>query len=469
MWIVDRSGNAKLLTHGLNAAFGSTFAWTPDSRSIVARMIIGDRGAPPVEAMTPTGPVVQESNGRTSAARTYEDLLANAGDERRFDYYFTGQITRIDVGTGTAMPIGSPGLYTGFSISPDGRYLLTERLKRPYSYLLPASFFPTEIAVSTIDGKRVKTIIDRPLADDLPVDFDATVKGPREVEWRADAPATLAWAEALDGGDPKAKVPFHDRVMMQAAPFGAAPVELAKTVSRYSGTLWGDEGFAIVLDSEWKTRTERRSAVSPARPGQPRLMSMRNYQDQYGDPGAPITEENAAGKPVMRFTPDHAAVFVSGGGATKDGAYPFLARQPIAGGAQQRLWTAKPPYYEEFVALLDEAGTRILTRRESAKLAPNYVVRSVKGKSAKAVTNFPDPAPALAGVTQRTITYKRADGLPLSGTLYLPQAMRPSATGRCRRCSGPIRPNIPTRRLPGRRSIRVTDSPARAASAICFC
>lgn len=157
-------------------------------------------------------------------------------------------------------------------MSPNGRYLLTERLKRPYSYLLPASFFSTEIAVSTIEGTPVKTIVDRPLADDLPVDFDATVKGPREVEWRSDAPSTLAWAEALDGGDPKAKVPFHDRVVMQAAPFDTAPVELAKTVSRYRGTLWGDDGFAMVLDSEWKTRTEHRSAVSPASPGQPRLL-----------------------------------------------------------------------------------------------------------------------------------------------------------------------------------------------------
>lgn len=420
VWIVDRAGKARMLVRGLNAAFGSTFAWTPDSRAIVARLVIADRGAPPVTATTPSGPVVQESNGRTSAARTYEDLLANADNERLFDYYFTGQVARIDVASGAVTQIGSPGLYTGFSISPDGRYLLTERLKRPYSYLLPASFFPTEITVASMDGKAVKTIVDRPLADDLPVDFGATVKGPREVEWRSDALATLAWAEALDGGDPKVSVPFHDRVMMQAAPFDGTPVELARTVSRYSGTLWGDDSFAIVTDAEWKTRTERRSAVSPAQPGQSRLLLTRNYQDQYGDPGLPVTDENAAGKPVMRFTPDHKAVFVSGEGATKAGAFPFLARWPIAGGAQQRLWTAKPPYYQDVVALLDDAGARILTRRESAKLAPNYVIRTVKTDAAKPVTNFPDPAPALAGVTQRTIPYKRADGLPLSGTLYLP-------------------------------------------------
>ncbi|SEL76897.1 glutamyl peptidase. Serine peptidase. MEROPS family S09D [Sphingomonas palmae] len=421
LWVADRSGAARPLVRGINAAFsGSPFTWTPDSRAIVARTVVANRGAAPVENVTPTGPVVQESNGRRSAARTYEDLLANAGDEALFDHYFTGQLVRVDVGTGAATPIGAPGLFTSFSVSPDGRYLLTERLKRPYSYLLPAGYFPTEIAVTTIDGQPVKTLVDRPLADDLPVDFDATVKGPREAEWRSDAPSTLVWAEALDSGDPKANVPFHDRVMMQAAPFSAAPVELAKTANRYATTMWGDGGFAMVVDRAWKTRTEQRYAVSPDAPGTARVLLTRNYQDQYGDPGFPTLERNAAGKQVMRFTPDRRAVFVEGDGATKAGAFPFFATMPIAGGAQTRLWTAKAPYYESVVSMLDDTGARILTRRESAKLAPNYVIRTVKGDKAKLVTDFADPAPSLAGVTQRTITYKRADGLPLSGTLYLP-------------------------------------------------
>jgi dipeptidyl aminopeptidase/acylaminoacyl peptidase len=431
LWVADRdTGTAKKLVGGVNGAFsGMPFEWLPDSRGLLVRLVAPNRGAAPVETSTPAGPVVQESNGRRSAARTYEDLIENAHDEALFDYYFTGQLARVDVASGQATPIGQPGLYSEFSASPDGRYLLTSRMKRPYSYLLPASFFPTEIAVWSIDGQPVKTIVDRPLADDLPVDFDATVKGPREVEWRADAPATLAWAEALDGGDPKAKVPFHDRIVTQAAPFTAAPTELAKTQSRYAASMWGDGGFAMVVDRDWKTRTEHRYAVSPDRPGEARLLLTRNYQDQYGNPGMPLTEDNAAGKPVMRFTPDHAAVFVSGEGATKEGAYPFLATMPLAGGEQRKLWTAKAPYYENVVSMLDDNGQRILTRRESATQAPNYVIRTVKTGAAKPVTSFPDPAPVYAGVKQRTITYKRADGLPLSGTLYTPAGYDPKKDG----------------------------------------
>ncbi|MEJ8628756.1 hypothetical protein P0F65_00065 [Sphingomonas sp. I4] len=56
------------------------------------------------------------------------------------------------------------------------------------------------------------------------------------------------------------------------------------------------------------------------------MLLTRNYQDQYGDPGRPVMEENAAGKPVMRFTPGHDAVYVTGEGATKAGAFPSWQR-----------------------------------------------------------------------------------------------------------------------------------------------
>jgi dipeptidyl aminopeptidase/acylaminoacyl peptidase len=45
------------------------------------------------------------------------------------------------------------------------------------------------------------------------------------------------------------------------------------------------------------------------------------------------------------------------------------------------------------------------------------------------VTRFPDPAPALANARQRTVTYQRADGLPLSGTLYTPAGYDPRRDG----------------------------------------
>jgi hypothetical protein len=41
------------------------------------------------------------------------------------------------------------------------------------------------------------------LLDSLPIEFDATRTGPRQIGWRADAGCVLKWTEAQDGGDPK--------------------------------------------------------------------------------------------------------------------------------------------------------------------------------------------------------------------------------------------------------------------------
>jgi pimeloyl-ACP methyl ester carboxylesterase len=44
--------------------------------------------------------------------------------------------------------------------------------------------------------------------------------------------------------------------------------------------LWGDDGFAVVVDREWRTRTEHRLAVAPSRPE----MSPFTYADRIKAP-----------------------------------------------------------------------------------------------------------------------------------------------------------------------------------------
>jgi dipeptidyl aminopeptidase/acylaminoacyl peptidase len=423
LWVADvKAATARKVTEPVvNAVFGGGYDWLPDGSGLLVRTIVTGRGAPPAADVTPTGPTIQESKGRTAAIRTYQDLLSNAHDEALFDYYFTSQLTRVSLADGGTAPVGRPGIFSGVAISPDGQYLLTTRLKRPYSYLVPASLFATEIAVSTIDGQPVKTLADRPLADTLPPAFDATSPGPRAVEWRADAPATLVWAEAQDGGDPRKKVAVHDSVFMLAAPFSAAPTKLIDLDQRYRGITWGRNDFALLASRWWQTRNEKRIVIDPSKPGAGRVLIQRNYQDRYNDPGRPVTRRDARGEDLLHFTPDGKAVFVFGDGASAKGEFPFVGRLSLADGKTTKLWQAEAPYYEAPVGLADEAGKTVITRRESAKDAPNYFVRAVaKGAKAKPLTSFPDRAPQFAGVSKQTITYQRADGVTLSGVLYLP-------------------------------------------------
>ena len=423
LWVVDvKAATARKVSDvAVSGVFGSGYDWLPDGSGFLVQAVAPGRGAPPTKDLTPAGPTIQESKGRTAAIRTYQDLLTNAYDEALFDYYFTSQLTRVDLVDGKATAVGKPGVISGASISPDGQYVLTNRLKRPYSYLVPASQFPTEIAVSTIDGQPVKTLVDRPLADNLPAAFDAVPTGVRSVSWRADAPATLVWAEAQDGGEPRKKVAIHDSVFMQAAPFNGAPTKLIDLEQRYRGIEWGRGDVALLTSRWWQTRNQKLILIDPSKPGTGRVIVDRNYQDRYNDPGRALTRRDAKGEDLLHFTPDGKSVFVAGDGASAKGEFPFVGRMSLADGKVTKLWQAQAPYYQVPVALADEAGKTVITRRESAKEQPNYYIQAVApGAKARALTSFPDRAPQFAGVTKQTITYKRADGVTLSGVLYLP-------------------------------------------------
>src|SRR5262249_33359282 len=52
--------------------------------------------------------------------------------------------------------------------------------------------------------------------------------------------------------------------------------------------------------------------------------------------------------------------------------------------------------------------------------APNYFVRTNGETTSRALTQFPDPTPQLRGIRKQLVTYKRADGVQCSFTLYLP-------------------------------------------------
>ncbi|HEX6751404.1 MAG TPA: prolyl oligopeptidase family serine peptidase [Longimicrobium sp.] len=432
LWVADaRTGTARrLLPAVLNAAFGNPFRWMPDGRAVLALRVPAGRGAAPERSRVPEGPVIQESSGRAAPVRTLEDMLKNPYDERLFEHYFTAQMVRVPVDGGAAASVGQPGIYSAFDPSPDGRYILARKIHRPFSYQVSAGSFPYEALVLDTRGAVVKRIADQPLADNLPPAFDAVITGPREIEWRGDAPATLVWAEAQDGGDPSRRVDVHDRLFQLDAPFTGQPRKLMDLDQRYSGAFWGRGDFAIVLERWWSTRREKRFAVNPTNPGQPRLLLDRSYQDRYADPGFPVLRRDARGESLLLFTPDGGSIYLTGAGASQRGDYPFLARMSIADGKSTRIWQAEDPYYEEVVTVLDADGGRILTRRESQAEAPNYFVRTLPGGQAVAITRFPDPAPQLAGITRQLVTYRRGDGVQLSGTLYLPPNYNPQRDGR---------------------------------------
>lgn len=423
LWVVDAAAaRARLaLDRPINdAAPGSSFEWLPSSDGLLARTVASVRGVAPTESTVPTGPVVQESTGEAAPARTYQDLLASPFDERQFDYYMTSALVAVPLGGEAPRRVTPEKVFTSFGVSPDGRYLLTEARQRPYSYLVPWYRFANTIEVWDLQAARVvHTVAELPVAERVPIAFGSVPTGPRSVGWRADAPATLAWTEAQDGGDASAEADVRDQLYLLAAPFDGEPMAWAALPLRYSGLVWGDDETALAIDYYWQTRQVTWYRLDPSDLGAaPETVFSYSFEDRYNDPGSPMTVQNAAGHDVLLM--DDGDLFLEGQGASPEGNRPFVRRFDLDTGETTELFRSEAPYYERPVDFLDVEAELLLTQRETVTDPPNYHVRDLGSGDVRAVTAFPHPYPELADVQKETVEYTRADGVPLSATLYLP-------------------------------------------------
>jgi dipeptidyl aminopeptidase/acylaminoacyl peptidase len=424
LWVVEvATGSARRLTdRALNGVL-DTPTWL-DDQTIVAPLIPAGRGVVPPSPTVPAGPVIQENLSGKRPARTYPDMLASAHDEAVFEHYATAELVLVAL-NGSVTPLRLRGLFGSAVPSPDSKYILITQWSRPYSYLVPISRFPTKISVHDRSGKLIHTVADLPLAENIPIPTGSVRTGPRSVLWRADAPSTLSWIQALDGGDAGRDAALRDEWFTHTAPFSTPPVSQQKFALRVADIDWGDEQHAIVTESWRKTRQVRTWLVAPARPGAtPALLFDRSSEDRYGNPGTPVMVRNALGRLALLMSADRSKIYLDGLGASSEGDRPFLDEFDLATKKARRLWRSSPPHYESFVAFLDDGLTQALTQRESASEPPNYFVRQLgaadEANALKAITRFPNPYPVFADVKKELITYKRADGVSLSGTLYLP-------------------------------------------------
>jgi dipeptidyl aminopeptidase/acylaminoacyl peptidase len=423
LWLCDAATGKLTQVKGvqINAVTFGAIDWMPDGKTLLCKTVVPSRGAAPVASRVPAGPTIQESFGKESPVRTYQDLLKNAHDEALFDYYATSQLTLINASNGKATMLGKPAIYATVDGAPDGQHILVSRIQKPYSYLHPVSDFPEEIEILDRTGKLIHKVASQPLQDQVPIDGVQT--GPRGFRWHPTQSATLIWAEALDDGDPRKTVAHRDKVLMLKAPFTAAPVEIARTEHRFSGLTFGEKpGVVLLSEFDRKRRWMRTHLMNFENPAQPtRVIFDRSVQDRYNDPGSPVMKMLANGRNVMMMNGDD--IFLNGAGASPKGDRPFLNRFNLSTGKAEQIFRCDDNSYESVTALLSNDGSKFITRYETKTEPPNYFLRSGDGK--KALTNFQDPAPQLRKITRQLVKYKREDGVECSFTLYLPPDYKP--------------------------------------------
>ncbi len=420
LWVADaETMTARKIDEGLNGLFRRTMEWLPDG-SLVYLRTPADRGKAPVASKVPVGPAIQESAGVRGESRTFQDLLKTIDDERIFEYYATSELVRWD-GTSSAA-LGTRGMITDVSPSPDGNWILVTTTGKPFSYVVPYYYFPSRTEIWNIQGNKVRVMLEKPLQENLPRGYDVVNPGPRSYNWRSDRPATLMWVEALDGGDYHAReMQYHDQVYMLEAPFAGDPAPYIATEKRFQGIMWGNDNLAMLMEGLSKSRTRVTSSFNPANPQSTlRKIWELNSDDRYNNPGFPVTVTNAWGRSVLLIADKGRTIYLTGPGASPEGDRPFMDKYDLKTGKTTRLWRSEAPYYETVNEFIDPARGLLLTVRQSVTEVPNYFVRDLKKGTLKQVTKFDNPYPQLAGVHKELVTYKRNDGIDLSFTLYLP-------------------------------------------------
>ncbi len=437
LWIGDGNTGKVRQAPGvaLNPMLNAEMQWMADQKSLLVKLVPNGMGPPPPEPVLPAGPSIQESGGGKGQSSTYEnrDTLTNRHDEDLFDYYAAAQLAFVDAASLEVTPAGEPGNYEWVESAPDGRHILVSAIHKPYSYITTYDRFPHDVEVWDVaDRAHVAshTIASLPLADRVPIHGVPT--GPRDFSWRATDPATLVWAEALDGGDWDAKVPARDKVLMQAAPFNTPAVEMTRTEQRYEGIAWTEQPAMAMLREYDENRHWERTFVIDADDAQqkPRVLWDLSSDEKYAQPGSPVHRRLANGVPVVRL--EKGAIYLSGNGYSPDGDRPFLDRLDLTTLKSERLFRSDKNSYERFLSFDGPDTGKFLTWHQSVIDPPNAFVRTL-GKSASApageatftsqsaaVTHISDPTPVVRQIKKRLVKYKRNDGLDLSFTLYTP-------------------------------------------------
>jgi dipeptidyl aminopeptidase/acylaminoacyl peptidase len=437
LWVGDAATGAVRRIAGvrLNPMLDDQLQWLADQKTLLVKLVPDALGAPPQASGSPPGPSIQESGGGAGQSSTYEarDTLGSAEDEALFDHYASAQLALVDVESGLVTPLGPPAPLAEVTPSPDGRHVLVASLHRPYSYVTTHERFPRTVEVWDLaDRTRLARhlVADLPLADRVPIHGEPT--GPREFSWRANAPATLLWAEALDGGDWKVNAPHRDKVMVLSAPFTAPPLELLRTEQRFVGLQFGERAdVALLWEYDHNRHWRKVFLLDPDAPARaPRLVWDLSTEDRYAFPGSPVQRVLSSGATVLHQEGD--AIFLSSPGASPEGNRPFLDRLDLKTLRTERLFRSGKTEYERFLALAGPGGARLLTWHQSPTDPPNAFVRTLGARVAapageaaftserRAVTRLPDPTPAVRQIKKRLVKYKRQDGVDLSFTLYTP-------------------------------------------------
>jgi WD40 repeat protein/dienelactone hydrolase len=427
------SGVSSYSRRGRNAS--NMLQWTQDG-SVVTLLVPPGRGPEPVKAGIPDTPIIRHTREKASQTPTYPFLLRTPYEKDLFEYHTISQLGVLAPGREIKM-IGEPAMYENISISPDGLYILAERVTRPFSYIVSYRSFPRELVVMDMDGDILSTIRKIPLQEGMSRNGGPEQDLPRDVSWRPDGKGLyFLWREKKenkedeseeeeDGEENKRK----DRLMTLTAPFDLENAEvLVESEEALSDVSFSADGhYAFAGRSKEGKQEILAFDLSGEKVKTHVLMKDIDPEKPLELPGDIITQYTGNGIRFTLLSSSGESIYFQGSGYNKEfKPHPFIDRMVIETGRKERIFESSGNLYEQPLVFLDNDLNRMVVSRESLSVFPNSFLRTSDGTFSQLTENS-NPFPEFAEAERIFFEFKRRDGLTAYGRLILPAGTEPDA------------------------------------------
>ncbi len=445
VWVADvLSGKAEPLSHAfVMATLAGRPQWrrrpTDSSRmlqwmpggAVLALLVPEDRAPEPKKDSIPSTPIIHRTREKSTPTQTYPFLLCTPTDKELFRYYTTAQLAILSPGE-PPRKIGAPAMYMSISLSPDGKYILAEKMVEPFSYIVGYGSFPRELQVMDLEGKVLSTIRKVPLQEAMRGDRDREGEEdlPRDVAWRPDGKGlSFLWREKKkeekseeESDDSKRK----DRLMFLAPPFDMSQVQtLVLSEKRFSDVIYSSEEhfvFATLTKRDGKKRQQEIVAydLTKKKPKQYVLVKDIDPEDVLKLPGEIVTLRTGNGIIFALLSSDWKSVYLQGPGYKEDfKPQPFIDETTIKSSEKIRIFESNKDVYERPLVPVDDNMSQIIISRESMSIFSDYYLWHKDG-SAEKLTDNRDPFSEVARCKRIDFDFKRRDGLVIQGRISLP-------------------------------------------------
>ncbi|MFW6079260.1 MAG: TolB family protein, partial [Gemmatimonadota bacterium] len=391
--------------------------WSGDGRHLFSVLVPEDRGPEPAEPEVATTPHMWLTQDEQNELRTYPSLLETPHEFALLEHYAIGQLARLEVASGGEVDeIGEPAMIDAIDPSPDGRYVRVERIREPYSDIVPVYAFATVEEVWDLGGEPLAQLADNPVRDGADDDDDDGDDDRRQIAWRPDGqglsflqrePAPEeeddddADTDEEEGEDDEERPDRKDRVMQWLPPFDDDDDDVRvvyETENRIQSVRYSDDARTLFI-AERDGSEEHLFAIRPDDSDTRYTIYRHDTDDFYDDPGALVMRTGSRGVPVVRISPDGDAAYLSGTryyeDPLEDAPQPFLDRVAVETGETTRLFESAADRYEDVRAVLDDGAGAILVSRESRTEVPNHFVVETGTDRETRLTDNRDPTPDI--------------------------------------------------------------------------